>query len=662
MRKMLFTFLICLFCAGSINAQDIDGNYQIDSVSLTYTWFTRPMEQLGTDGNLHIAKVDTMLAGYEVAVHFPFGTEGTDAKHWNFALPVFDPAGGEVIGQRTTVLPSEAILASQGVQMNVDFFAGGYRFNEGSTYPGSETSDCVTALAIQGVDDIGVWNDGNHAGVLDEVNYTYTSGWAITESGVFANFQAPNMNTDTYGQDYGPGTSMPNWGYLKIHYSVDDNGGFGVPIALNVGWEAIQGVDSDYGIVDSTDDYFDAGEAALGLMNDHFGVSILPTDSVTILGTAAAYLAATGDSLGFLYDTSEDRHPPYMLKGPGAVDASGNPVIDPNTNLPVGLFTSDKGYVFDPTGDLLGGGDGIPFSGDEYLAPTGYFFTWNVLKTIFATTYAIETITQDYTAQVTIQAIVDSVISENMIMWGISDAVNQALSAPLSAGITHVVDSSVTAVAAGLIGDGMSQAEAGIEALKQVLPGVPFIILNQLAANEANLGADPNGNTIYVDDSQWDLDPDDWIDFSGGYAPTGTPMAGTYEYGGRIFVGITPACVPMREFQQVDTHWYEKNWLSTNESDVVPEKFELLGNFPNPFNPTTKIRFSNDKLSNIEINIYSVTGAKVSTVLNKQFSAGTYDVTWNGRGSGNKILPSGMYLYEIKSDNRVLQGKMLFLK
>ena len=70
MRKMLFTFLICLFCAGSINAQDITGNYQIDSVSLTYTWFTRPMEQLGTDGNLHIAKVDTMLAGYEVAVHF----------------------------------------------------------------------------------------------------------------------------------------------------------------------------------------------------------------------------------------------------------------------------------------------------------------------------------------------------------------------------------------------------------------------------------------------------------------------------------------------------------------------------------------------------------------------------------------------------------------
>ena len=133
--------------------------------------------------------------------------------------------------------------------------------------------------------------------------------------------------------------------------------------------------------------------------------------------------------------------------------------------------------------------------------------------------------------------------------------------------------------------------------------------------------------------------------------------------GGRIFVGITPACVPMQELQQVDTHWYETSTVSTiADNDIIADKFELLGNFPNPFNPTTKIRFSNDKLSNVEISIYSVNGALAATILNKQLNAGTYDVTWNGRGTGNKVLPSGMYLYRVNSENRVLQGKMLFLK
>tara|TARA_Y100000768_G_C23439054_1_gene434034 strand:- start:178 stop:537 length:360 start_codon:yes stop_codon:yes gene_type:complete len=119
----------------------------------------------------------------------------------------------------------------------------------------------------------------------------------------------------------------------------------------------------------------------------------------------------------------------------------------------------------------------------------------------------------------------------------------------------------------------------------------------------------------------------------------------------------------MQELQQVETHWYETSTVSTvAEDNVVAKKFELLGNYPNPFNPTTKIRFSNDKTSNVELNIYSVNGALVATILNKQLNIGTYDISWNGRGTGNKILPSGMYLYEIKSDNRVLQGKMLFLK
>jgi len=231
------------------------------------------------------------------------------------------------------------------------------------------------------------------------------------------------------------------------------------------------------------------------------------------------------------------------------------------------------------------------------------------------------------------------------------------------------------------VSSGMTAVEAATEALGGALPVVQGGLTN-LEYADSSLFEDFWGYTLTVDDSWWDIASDDWYwfdndddgedsagdstDASGNLYPRFNPATGkvygTYMYGGRIFVGITPACVPMREFQQVDTHWYETSWLSSLQNDLIPERFELLGNFPNPFNPTTKIRFSNDKQSNIEINIYSVTGAKVATVLNKQLGTGTYDISWNGRGTGNKMLPSGMYLYEIKSDNRVLQGKMLFLK
>jgi hypothetical protein len=58
--------------------------------------------------------------------------------------------------------------------------------------------------------------------------------------------------------------------------------------------------------------------------------------------------------------------------------------------------------------------------------------------------------------------------------------------------------------------------------------------------------------------------------------------------------------------------------LSSVDEDMVAESFELKGNYPNPFNPTTKIRFSNDRTSNVKVNVYSLKGEKVATIMNKE--------------------------------------------
>ena len=694
MKKLIFVFLTFIMSFSILPAQNITGNYQIDSVSLIYTWYTRPMEQVGTDGQLHIAKLDTMRAGYDVVVHWPHGTEGTAAKEWNFKLPVFDPAGGEVIGQRTTVIPTQAALAASGIFMNVDFYDGGYQFQSvdgvQSTYPGSETENCVTALAIQGVNDDGDWTNSGHQGIIDQDRKTYYSGWGITRSGVFANFIAPNMNSETYGVDYGPGTAQPNWGWKRITYNDD----FSAPIELEVGWEAIQGKDSDYGIVDIDDDEYDPAEEQLGLMNDHFGVSVLPTDSVTIAAMEAICdnLSAE-DCPGVAVPDSQV----YMLKGPGLRNYAAEgapPVIDPNTGQPQGLFASDKGYVFDPTGDLLGGGDGLPFSGDEGLKYTGYYATWNTVVTMVSIQAGIgyaNAVAAQTGAPATMADYASAIMSkvyENFYFD--TDSLNAIMLPVDAAGTmasgTTVIEGALTTQlntwVSAYMDSGMTAVEAATEALGGALPVVQGGLTNLEYADSSKF-EDWDGDALSVDDSWWDIASDDWYwydndddgeDSAGDSTDTsGNPyprydsatgkVYGSYFGGGRIFVGITPACVPMQELQQVETHWYETSTVSTvAEDNVVAKKFELLGNYPNPFNPTTKIRFSNDKTSNVELNVYSVNGALVTTLLNKQLNTGTYDISWNGRGIGNKILPSGMYLYEIKSDNRVLQGKMLFLK
>jgi hypothetical protein len=101
---------------------------------------------------------------------------------------------------------------------------------------------------------------------------------------------------------------------------------------------------------------------------------------------------------------------------------------------------------------------------------------------------------------------------------------------------------------------------------------------------------------------------------------------------------------------------------STDVDDIVANVFELKGNYPNPFNPTTKIRFTNDRSSNVSVNVFSLKGEKVITLMNGPANSGTYDVTWDGKNSNGRVVPTGMYLYNVESDGRRLQGKMLFLK
>ena len=145
-----------------------------------------------------------------------------------------------------------------------------------------------------------------------------------------------------------------------------------------------------------------------------------------------------------------------------------------------------------------------------------------------------------------------------------------------------------------------------------------------------------------VDDSGWDFDP---------------------EYGtGRLVFEVDNSCIVDNTTQRVNTFWVNSALVELDETAPIASKFELMGNYPNPFNPETKIKFSTERDSNVEVTIYSLLGEKINTIQNGQLSAGTYNISWIGQDqSGNKV-PSGVYFYEVRSDNRPAKGKMLLLK
>ena len=101
--------------------------------------------------------------------------------------------------------------------------------------------------------------------------------------------------------------------------------------------------------------------------------------------------------------------------------------------------------------------------------------------------------------------------------------------------------------------------------------------------------------------------------------------------------------------------------LSIDDS-FTPNKISISGNFPNPFNPTTKIGFSVLNREEISLKIFSMRGELVRTFSKKYFDSGNHFIEWDGKDEEYNSLPSGVYFYSIDSPNASVTAKMTLLK
>ena len=108
-------------------------------------------------------------------------------------------------------------------------------------------------------------------------------------------------------------------------------------------------------------------------------------------------------------------------------------------------------------------------------------------------------------------------------------------------------------------------------------------------------------------------------------------------------------------------------FVPDSTTDVIDGKdldysFELEGNYPNPFNPNTVIRFELPQNQKVSIKVYNTLGQQVRDLLAGELQKGTNGVLWDGKSDDGFSLPSGVYIYKIESEEKMLSSKMILQK
>jgi len=97
--------------------------------------------------------------------------------------------------------------------------------------------------------------------------------------------------------------------------------------------------------------------------------------------------------------------------------------------------------------------------------------------------------------------------------------------------------------------------------------------------------------------------------------------------------------------------------VSVIEDEIAADRFYLYQNYPQPFNPSTKIKYQLPEVSTVTLKIYDVLGKEVATLVNETKSAGTYEVVFDATG-----LTSGIYFYTLNAGSFSETKKMILTK
>jgi hypothetical protein len=108
-------------------------------------------------------------------------------------------------------------------------------------------------------------------------------------------------------------------------------------------------------------------------------------------------------------------------------------------------------------------------------------------------------------------------------------------------------------------------------------------------------------------------------------------------------------------------YFYENEPAATG---ITPSRSfaTLEQNLPNPFNPTTTIRFELMRRADVTLTVYDASGAFIDRIAHGHYEAGPHEVRWNATDARGKRVASGVYFYRLVTGNTELTRKMVLLK
>jgi hypothetical protein len=132
-------------------------------------------------------------------------------------------------------------------------------------------------------------------------------------------------------------------------------------------------------------------------------------------------------------------------------------------------------------------------------------------------------------------------------------------------------------------------------------------------------------------------------------------VSGTFTMMG--LVSSDPAATDIVEIDDITVRSTGNSVGVEDDITELPSQYELMANYPNPFNPTTNIQFALPVSSNVKLTVVNALGQVVAELVNGEMSAGIHDVSWNAAN-----MSSGIYFYRVEANDFVQTRKMLLLK
>lgn len=154
----------------------------------------------------------------------------------------------------------------------------------------------------------------------------------------------------------------------------------------------------------------------------------------------------------------------------------------------------------------------------------------------------------------------------------------------------------------------------------------------------------------------------EWSSFNMGFTTSSSTTSQIKSVIGLPVVGTTKNNISWIESGFLVDTLFRTPPVGVGFDELLPSRYYLEQNFPNPFNPSTEIRFELPYRANVHLAIYDLLGKQVAVLLDEEVTAGVHNMTWNGLNNFGLLVSSGVYYYRLVTDDFFQTKKLMLLR